>query len=231
MKRSQINKEIKAAKKLFENIGFKLPPFAFWTPDIWAQKGNEINEIIDNMLGWDVTDYGCDKFYKTGLLLFTIRNGNTANKDKYSKTYAEKLMISRENQIAPMHFHWNKREDIINRGGGDLVMVLYQSTPDEKLSEKSFYASIDGVQTKITPGKEVILKPGESIFLKPFVYHMFYAKKGTGPVVIGEVSEVNDDENDNRFLEPIGRFPAIEEDEAPIHLLCTEYKKWKNTNS
>lgn len=230
MKRSRINEEIKIAINLFKSIGFKLPPFAFWTPDEWRQKGNEITEIIENMLGWDVTDYGCDKFDKTGLLLFTIRNGNMAKKEKYPKTYAEKLMISREDQIAPMHFHWNKKEDIINRGGGDLVMVLHKSTQDEKLSDESFYASVDGVRTKIIPGKKIILKPGESIFLEPFIYHMFYARKGTGPVVIGEVSEVNDDENDNRFLESMGRFPAIEEDEAPLHLLCTEYKKWINTD-
>lgn len=49
----------------------------------------------------------------------------------------------------------------------------------------------------------------------------FYGRGGT--VLAGEVSRVNDDTNDNRFLEPLPRFPAIEEDEAPLHLLCTEY--------
>ena len=48
-----------------------------------------------------------------------------------------------------------------------------------------------------------------------------------GPVLLGEVSMCNDDENDNRFYEPIGRFPEIEEDEAPYRLLCTEYPKAK----
>ena len=90
MKRSIINKEILNAKKMFEQIGFKLPPFAFWTPKDWSKAGKEVNEIIDNMLGWDVTDYGCDDFNKNGLLLFTIRNGNY-NQKKYTKTYAEKL--------------------------------------------------------------------------------------------------------------------------------------------
>ncbi len=231
MKRSQINKEIENAEKLFESIGFKLPSFAFWTPDQWAQKGNEVEEIVENMLGWDVTDYGCDQFNKTGLLLFTIRNGNKAKKDKYPKTYAEKLMVCKENQIAPMHFHWEKKEDIINRGGGNLVIVLYQSERDETISQRNLSVSIDGVKKVVGPGEKVILKPGESIFLQPFVFHSFYAQKGKGPVVIGEVSEVNDDENDNRFLDPIGRFPAIEEDEAPIHLLCNEYSKWLNTHS
>ena len=33
----------------------------------------------------------------------------------------------------------------------------------------------------------------------------------------------NDDEADNRFEKPVGRFPAIEEDELPYRLLCNEY--------
>ncbi|NOX33818.1 MAG: D-lyxose/D-mannose family sugar isomerase [Deltaproteobacteria bacterium] len=227
MKRSEINKEIKTAKKLFEQIGFKLPGFAFWTPEDWAKK-NEIDEIVENRLGWDVTDYGLNNYDKTGLLLFTVRNGNALKKDKYPKTYAEKLMVCKENQVAPMHFHWNKKEDIINRGKGNLVIILYRSTKDEKLSEKKLFASIDGVKKKFSGGEKIILEPGESIFIEPFMYHSFYGLSGTGPVVLGEVSEVNDDENDNRFLDPVGRFPAIEEDEKPLHLLCNEYTKWLN---
>jgi len=40
---------------------------------------------------------------------------------------------------------------------------------------------------------------------------------------LGEVSRVNDDEKDNRFLEPIARFSKIEEDEPAIYFLCGEY--------
>ena len=50
-----------------------------------------------------------------------------------------------------------------------------------------------------------------------------WAEKGYGPCLIGEVSMVNDDTNDNRFYEPQGRFPTIEEDEPPLYLLCHEY--------
>ncbi len=42
-------------------------------------------------------------------------------------------------------------------------------------------------------------------------------------MLIGEVSMCNDDNTDNRFLKPLGRFPTIEEDEAPYRLLCNEY--------
>ena len=51
---------------------------------------------------------------------------------------------------------------------------------------------------------------------------------GTGNVLLGEVSQCNDDSNDNRFNPPMGRFPAIEEDEAPYRLLCTEYPAAKD---
>lgn len=223
MKRSEINKEILYAVNLFRQIGFKLPPFAYWTPDDWSKKGTETIEIVDNMLGWDVTDYGSNNFNNQGLLLFTIRNGNY-NKNTYSKTYAEKIMVCKDGQIAPMHFHWKKKEDIINRGGGNLQLELYQSAKDESLSKKDFSISIDGVKYAVNAGSIVTLKPGESIFLEPYIYHKFYPEPGSGDVVIGEVSEVNDDDNDNRFLEPIGRFPKIEEDEPPKYLLCNEYQ-------
>ena len=42
-------------------------------------------------------------------------------------------------------------------------------------------------------------------------------------MLIGEVSQCNDDNTDNRFYEKMGRFPVIEEDEAPYRLLCNEY--------
>jgi D-lyxose ketol-isomerase len=70
------------------------------------------------------------------------------------------------------------------------------------------------------------LKPGQSVCLKPYVYHRFYGQPGHGKVLIGEVSTVNDDANDNRFYNPVGRFPEILEDEAPRHLLVSEYKKY-----
>ena len=59
--------------------------------------------------------------------------------------------------------------------------------------------------------------------IQPYLYHDFHVEEGTGAVLLGEVSMCNDDENDNRFYEPIGRFPTIEEDEPAYRLLCNEY--------
>jgi D-lyxose ketol-isomerase len=223
MRRSEINTQIQQAKALFQSIGFKLPPFAFFSPGQWQAMGEEAAEIRDNGLGWDVTDYGLGNFASTGLLLFTLRNGNYKEPDKYPKGYAEKIMVILDGQLSPMHFHWKKREDIINRGGGNLQLKLYLASDNETFSQKGFSVSVDGIRKRCRPGDIITLAPGESICLDPFIYHEFYAELGTGPVVIGEVSDVNDDENDNRFLSPIGRFPEIYEDEPPLHLLCTEY--------
>jgi D-lyxose ketol-isomerase len=44
-------------------------------------------------------------------------------------------------------------------------------------------------------------------------------------VLLGEVSQCNDDKTDNRFHDNIGRFPDIEEDEPPYRLLCGEYPR------
>ena len=81
----------------------------------------------------------------------------------------------------------------------------------------------DGRRYKVPAGSEIILHPGESLSLYPYYYHEFTIQEGTGTALVGEVSMCNDDNTDNRFLEPLGRFPTIEEDEPPYRLLCNEY--------
>lgn len=223
MKRSEINQYIREAMDLFSSTGFKLPPFADWSPEYWRTVGEEADEIRDNQLGWDVTDYGLDQFCRVGLILFTIRNGSYRSRDKYPKGYAEKIMVVRENQITPFHYHWNKREDIINRGGGELVIELYFADSSDGLSDIPFEVSVDGVRRRVRPGDKVILTPGESICLEPYVFHKFYGRGGCGAVIVGEVSDVNDDESDNCFLEKLPRYPEIIEDEPPLRFLCNEY--------
>lgn len=222
MKRSEINVILKQAMSFIDSFKFALPPFAHWTPEEWAAKGHECDEIRDNMLGWDITDYGLGNFEKVGLVLVTLRNGNHSN-PKYNKPYAEKLLISQEGQVCTMHFHWSKMEDIINRGGGVLMMQLYNSTQDEQLADTDVTIVSDGVEITVPAGTTLELLPGQSVTLTRGTYHSFWAKPGNGPVLIGEVSQTNDDNTDNRFYEPMGRFPTIEEDEAPLRYLCNEY--------
>lgn len=223
MKRSEVNAAIRNVMALAEKYSFRLPPFADWTPRQWQEKGPECDEIRKAMLGWDVTDFGSGDFEKVGLSLFTIRNG-VYGSDQYTKPYAEKILVSNENQYTPYHFHWNKQEDIINRGGGNLMIQLYNSTPDEQMdTESAIQVSIDGVRQTLPAGAIVRLTPGESICLTQGLYHQFWAEEGFGPVLVGEVSMTNDDKADNRFWKPGNRFSAIEEDEPALRLLCNEY--------
>lgn len=222
MRRSQINLLMKEAAAFARSHGFLLPPFAFWSPAEWRQKGPEADEIRDCMLGWDLTDFGSGDFPKVGLIMFTIRNGHSTDQ-QYPKPYCEKMLISDEGQVTPMHFHWSKAEDIINRGGGNLVVQLYNSARDESLADSEVSVSIDGARRTVGAGGTVTLMPGESIFLPTRLYHKFWGEDGR--VLLGEVSKVNDDRSDNRFYEPVGRFPEIEEDEEPLHLLFSEYPR------
>ena len=223
MKRSEINQLIRQSIDFFNEMHFMLPPWAYWKPEDWRGKYNSCNEIIDNMLGWDLTDFGSGDFHHRGLILFTVRNGNF-KKDK--KPYAEKAMIVEESQETPMHFHWSKMEDIINRGGGNLVIELYNSDKSEGLSDQPIRVKTDVIIRTVNSGGTIILTPGESICLEQGIYHRFYGEKGKGKVFVGEVSAVNDDTVDNRFFETVGRFAEIIEDEKPQHLLTSDYAKY-----
>ena len=228
MKRSEVNKALKELEAMINEYKFSLPPFCHFTPEEWQELGNDYDEIRDNMLGWDITDYGMGDFDKMGFSLITLRNGNLNMKDKYSKTYAEKLLYLKEGQYSPMHFHWHKMEDIINRGGGTVLIRVYNSTPDEELDMvNDVHVYMDGRERIVPAGTQVEMKPGESISIQPYMYHDFEVLKGSGNVLLGEVSECNDDNSDNRFYKPVGRFATIEEDEAPYRLLCNEYPKAK----
>ena len=171
------------------------------------------------MLGWDVTDFGKGKFRKFGLLVFTLRNGPS---DGSGEPYCEKIIVLRDSQILPSHFHWSKTEDIINRAGGQLVIKLWNSDDSEKLADTPVKVLVDGgIWKKMEAGEQLVIPPGGSVTLTPCVYHEFSGRGET--VLIGEVSSINDDTKDNRFLETIPRFSSIEEDEPILFYLCNEY--------
>ena len=73
-------------------------------------------------------------------------------------------------------------------------------------------------------GAYLELKPGESVTLEPDCWHAFWGKDNA--VLIGEVSNVNDDRNDNIFCDPIGRFSKIIENTEPDRLLVSDYETW-----
>ena len=225
MKRSQINSAIARAKERMAKYNVSLPMFGYWTPENWKANKDNIEKISEGMLGWDVTDFGSDDFAHTGAVLFTVRNGDK-NDASMSRPYCEKYIVldDTDEQEIPYHYHIFKTEDIINRAGGTLVIQMYHRTNDDKLDTKTpVTVFMDGIYRTFAPGERIEVAPGNSITLEPYVFHRFVAKRGDGLLIVGEVSKVNDDNNDNIFLNPSKRFSAIEEDEAPIHPLVNEY--------
>ena len=226
MKRSEINAALRELEEMCAREHCYLPPFCHFTPKQWELLGHEYDEVRDCMLGWDITDFGRGHFDKEGFSLITIRNGNRTMPDKYPKVYAEKLLFLKEGQYSLNHFHWYKTEDIINRGGGNILIRVYNSHPDETIDyESDVTVHTDGRTFVVPAGTQVRLTPGESIYITQRMYHDFTVEEGTGDVLLGEVSQCNDDNADNHFDPPAGRFPAIEEDEPPYRLLCNEYPK------
>ncbi|MFW5655010.1 MAG: D-lyxose/D-mannose family sugar isomerase [Roseicyclus sp.] len=226
MKRSAINAIMEEADGFIRSFGFVLPPFARWSPEEMRARRDEIGAIVSGRLGWDITDYGQGDFARLGLFLFTLRNGRLEDlKRGGGMCYAEKLLISRQDQISPMHRHHLKAEDIINRGGARLAIELHGSAADGSFDETAGGRVLcDGIARDFGPGEVLRLAPGESVTLMPGDWHAFWGEGGD--VLIGEVSTVNDDETDNWFRDSVGRFAEIEEDEAPRHLLVSDYAAW-----
>ncbi len=220
MKRSEINAAIRRAVELLAANHWSLPGWAHWTVEDFAKSGETAQYLRGHQMGWDVTDFGSGDFAKRGLTLFCVRNGVQSDLD--GKPYAEKLLIVGEGQETPTHRHRIKMEDIINRAGGALMLEFAHADKDGKPTNAPVTLYFDGVARTFGPWEPVRLEPGESVTIERGVYHRFYGEKGHGTVLVGEVSQVNDDMTDNYFLEPVGRFARIEEDEPPLRLLWNE---------
>lgn len=238
LKRSTINASVRTAKTVMKHFGVSLPEFAHWSVEQWLEAGPEYDEIRDCLLGWDVTDFGSRDFHNIGRTLFTVRNGRMSQRG-YPKQYAEKWLIDPENQRAPAHFHLSKREDIICRAGGNVLVQLTRADAEGNPSNETFVTQVDGCSRRIGPGEIIRLRPGESVTIHPRTIHQFWGEEGTGWQVDGvgytlsaEISSVCDDMNDNVFLVDYGvRFPVIDEDEQREFFLCNEYPKVKSASS
>lgn len=227
MKRSLINKEIKWAKDLLKKHSISIPMFGNFTADEWKKCLAGEQSIEKTMLGWDITDYGMGDYDNLGGVLFTVRNGDQ-NNPEIGTPYAEKLILLHDGQALPLHFHYTKTEDIINRSGGILALKLYNSKDDNSVDyESDVKVYTDGVLQTVKAGEVVEVTNGNSITLTRGMYHLFWAKKDAGDLVVGEVSSVNDDNIDNHFDVVPERFSEIDEDEPIITPLCNEYDKFK----
>lgn len=226
MKRSTINKVIREGIAFIESTNFRLPDFGYWKPEDYKGKKEEYDEVFTTMLGWDVTDFGMDDFDNVGLLIFTLRNGGFQCPDKYPKPYCEKYLIVEDGQKLAPHYHYNKMEDIINRAGGTAVISLWEKDENDRFSDKPITVTMDARKVTVPAGGSVTLLPGQSVTLLPGQYHEIACKPGSGKLLLGEVSTVNDDNVDNHFLDASDRIPEIEEDEAPEYLIFNDYPNY-----
>lgn len=218
MKRTEIEQAVARARAAFAAAGFALPPFADWTAADWAARAD--SHAAASGCGWDVTDYGRGDFAACGLTLFTLRNGLAAELRRgRGFCYAEKLMLVGDGQVAPMHRHRSKVEDIIVRGDGVLALELWPDADGAPVRGRAVRVLCDGQWRETGPDGFLRLRRGESVTLTPDIWHAFHGEGSD--VVVGEVSSVNDDWDDNVFEDDIPRFPAIEDD-APAHtpLVC-----------
>jgi len=225
MKRSEINGALKWAKALLDKSNIRLPLYAYWELPEWKAHKAELATVRKVMLGWDISDFGMGDFTKVGAVLYTVRNGSLSDKTD-GVPYCEKYILMKDGQRLPKHYHVMKTEDIINRTGAVLQVFLWNVDPATgKVLDTPISVYQDGILYTHQPGEEILIQPGNSISLAPFIAHIFGPKPGSGDLVVGEVSAINDDMTDNYFLEKTSRFADIEEDEAPVHPLCNEYAK------
>lgn len=227
MKRSQINTILADAEDYFDVCNITLPPFAYWDPEIFADKVRNANcgEIVQRGLGWTVTDFGLGDFTKEGLVVFTTRMGDYRQlATGRGKLYAEKHILQRCEQRTPFHRHEVKTEDVVNRGQGTFVLRLFHAQASGDLNEsKAVKLQVDGQTRELAPGEAIALRPGEGLTIEPGIYHEFTASgKDT---IATEISLANDDASDNFFYDPVGVAQEIEEDEPPRRLLVQDYTR------
>lgn len=227
MKRSIINENIDWAIGTFKRLHCALPDFAYWSPEEWLNRSGSIEYMKKVAMGWDVTDYNSGNFDSIGAVLFTLRNGDVRHPEN-GRVFCEKYIAMKPGQTLPCHFHYFKTEDIINRAGGVLRVFVWNSTSEDEGLKKDLVSDVhlmcDGQPITVKAGGYVDVTVGNSITLTPYIYHEFSAVKEKGDLIVGEVSRVNDDANDNHFNPSIDLRP-IEEDEPARYQLCGGYKQ------
>lgn len=224
MKRSEINAEFAWAKALLTKNNIRLPDRAYWTMAEWIANKPLIGTIAKTTLGWDITDYGTGRFLEIGAVLYTLRNGRQDD-PSVGVPYCEKYILMKDGQRLPKHYHVSKTEDIINRAGGVLEVRLWNTDADGRELDTDVSVYMDGIARTFKAGERIRITQGNSITLTPRIAHIFGPEPGSGDIVVGEVSKVNDDATDNYFMEPTSFFAAIEEDVPAEHPLTNEYGK------
>ncbi|MFH1849679.1 MAG: D-lyxose/D-mannose family sugar isomerase [archaeon] len=207
--------------------------------------------IAEGMIGFDVTTLGSQDFFKQGLFLFTTANGVVGDLgETYAEK--KMIVGPGQVTPTHYHWDKTEDIVNLSPVGSGRQLVIevwlahsmdYSRPRDEaarvpgRLANERFWIPKDSMQRGVNgqlydPGSTIVLDPHERVRLYGVqggeagndgpIYHKFYGSTSGGPVLVGEVSKVNDDVRDNRFLEPLERFSGIEPDEPAYRLLCNE---------
>jgi len=215
MRRSELNAFLHAAMGTMDGYRFLLPPYARWSLQQWRDDPERARYCHARQIGWEVTDFATGRYAECGLLTLCPRNGRAGVSGE--RPYAEKIMMVGTGQETPWHCHRKKMEDIIVRGGGDLAIELAFSADGAHRDDAPVTVRVDEAEVTVAASTPLVLRPGSSILVPQGLYHRFYGTAGTGPVMVGEVSVMNDDLTDNFFLGGLGRPTPTVEDE-PIRI-------------
>ena len=71
MKRSEVNEIIAGFREFLEMHRFMLPEWAYWSPEECKGKYDICGEIVNNKLGWDITDFGSADFNEESCRTFS----------------------------------------------------------------------------------------------------------------------------------------------------------------
>ena len=222
MLRSFIDRRIEAMLDFCERYGFRLPPFALWNADDFRAAPDSARRIAQSGLGWNIVEFRRGAFASEGLSVFTLRMGDwRALKDGAGRLYSEKALFAENGQRTPHHYHVVKTEDIMNRGGARFVVELFKVDRAGRRLDERVRVLKDATMVEVAAGGRIVLEPGESLVLEPYVAHAFWAEGGA--TLGGEVSLANDDATDNYFLPPPDAPAPIDEDAPMRHPTVGDY--------
>jgi D-lyxose ketol-isomerase len=222
MLRSFVDRRVETMLKACQRFGLRLPPFAEWAPEAFRADRPSSQHIARYGLGWNIVEFAPGGFASEGLSVFTLRMGDWRDLPKGAgRLYSEKALLAEDGQRTPYHYHRVKTEDIVNRGGARFVVELVKVDPSGRKLDEPVQALKDATMIEVGPAGRVVLEPGESLVLEPYVAHSFWAEGGT--TLAGEVSLANDDATDNYFLPPLDAPAPIVEDAPMRHLTVRDY--------
>ena len=149
MKRSEINRLIEDALKFFQEMHFKLPPLGYLDTGAMEQAGGIVRGSGNESVGMGPHGFWYREFQCGRVAAFHPSKRESA-------TRPEALCGKNHDRPGgtgdPHAFSTGpKMEDIINRGGGNLMIQLYPSDREGGFAKKSFQVSLDGLKRELKP--------------------------------------------------------------------------------